>query len=118
MIWVLFACHSAPDADLVVRGTIHPDLSRTATAMAVTDGRIVALDDEAEVMVGADTEIVDATGKHVFPGFQDAHTHMMAGAFALDRLMLLASPSMESIARQVGEYAEEAPEEPWIVGYG
>lgn len=117
MIWWL-ACQGEPDADMLVRGTIHPDVDRTASAMAVRGGVIVALDDDAEALRGPDTDVLDVTGKHVYPGLQDAHTHLMAGAFALDRLMLLAAPSLDSIAKQVKKYAEEAPGEPWIVGYG
>jgi predicted amidohydrolase YtcJ len=117
MIWWI-ACHSEPDADLLVRGAIHPDADRTATAMAVRDGVIVALDDDAEALRGPETKVVDATGKHVYAGFEDAHTHLMGGAFALDRLMLLGSPSMETMASKVEKYAADTPDEPWIVGYG
>lgn len=56
-------------------------------AVAVgTDGRILAVGPTAEIRrsveIGAQTEIVDATGRSVLPGFVDPHTHAI---FAGDR---------------------------------
>ncbi|MGE3813457.1 MAG: amidohydrolase, partial [Candidatus Nanopelagicales bacterium] len=51
-------------------------------ALAVADGRIVAVGDDADVLAlrGARTEVVDVAGGLVLPGFQDAHVHpVMAG---------------------------------------
>src|SRR5664279_6252388 len=46
-------------------------------ALHVRDGRIVAAGPRGEIerALSADTEIVDAGGRIVLPGFVDAHTH-------------------------------------------
>src|SRR4051812_37188201 len=54
-------------------------------ALAITNGRIVAIGTTAELHDLADsaTQVIDATGKAVLPGFVDAHTHVV---FAGDRV--------------------------------
>jgi imidazolonepropionase len=49
----------------------------TRGGMLVRDGRIekVGNTDEIEPLVNADTEVVDARGQVLMPGFVDAHTH-------------------------------------------
>ena len=46
-----------------------------AADVAITDGVIAALGSIDEAMVGPDTQVLDATGRIVTPGFVDAHTH-------------------------------------------
>jgi len=48
-----------------------------ATAVAVQDGRIVAVgtDDEIRDLAGSQAETVPLGGRPLLPGFQDAHVH-------------------------------------------
>ena len=94
----------------------------SADAVAVRDGRIVAVGDEGEVRphVGADATTVDLGGRTMVPGFIDAHNHMACTAetfFAVD-----ASPrSVGSIADLVAEIslaAQRTPPGAWIRGFG
>lgn len=115
----LSACQRTEPAELLfVDGTVHVDRTTTATAMAVRGGVVVGLDDAALDLEGKDTTRVSLGGGHVFPGWHDAHVHLLAGNFALQRLMLLGVSSMEAMAGEVADYAAENPDEPWIVGYG
>ncbi|MGW0550301.1 amidohydrolase [Streptomyces altiplanensis] len=72
-------------ADLVLVNarihTVDPRLPR-AQALAVRDGRIAWLgaDSEAARWTGPDTEIIDAGGRLVLPGFIDAHNHVRLGS--------------------------------------
>ncbi|MEV6912742.1 amidohydrolase family protein [Amycolatopsis sp. NPDC051071] len=65
-------------ASLVVRGgpvlTFDP-ADTVVRAMAVRDGRIVALGDVAFDHIGPDTEVIDLAGRAVLPGINDAHLH-------------------------------------------
>jgi len=54
--------------------------------MFVRDGLIerVGSTDEMKTLIDADTEVVDAHGKVVLPGFVDAHTHPVFGGTRVD----------------------------------
>src|SRR5690606_15138488 len=54
----------------------------TARAMAIKDGRIVALGSEEEVRSLADrqTRVIDGGGRTVLPAFTDGHTHFHGAA--------------------------------------
>jgi predicted amidohydrolase YtcJ len=77
----------ADPADLVVLSadvrTVDPATPR-GEALAVRDGRFVAVGSNREIrrLVGPDTEVIDAGGRAVLPGFIDGHTHL-EGAFSL-----------------------------------
>lgn len=94
----------------------------TAAAVAVRDGRIVAVGDEAAARreVGPEAIRVDLGGRTMVPGFIDAHNHMACTAetfFAVDA----SSRSVSSIAELVAEVAEAAGRTPagaWIRGFG
>src|SRR5947209_3357814 len=56
--------------------------SRTYEALAVRDGRILALgDDEAIFKLGGPkTRVLDADGRTILPGLYDSHTHPVSAA--------------------------------------
>ena len=57
------------------------DTAPRAEAIAVKDGRVLAVGTDAEVMEhkGDGTETVNLGGKALLPGFVDAHGHMFLG---------------------------------------
>jgi predicted amidohydrolase YtcJ len=80
------------DADLVITGTVLTvDEGRpTAEAIAVADGRIVAVGDRSDVagLIGPDTRTIDLGDGCVMPGFVEAHGHPLMEAIALsDRIV-------------------------------
>jgi len=94
----------------------------SAAAVAVRDGRIVAVGDEAAVRVevGAGATTIDLGGRTMVPGFIDAHNHMACTAetfFAVD-----AGPrSVGSIAELVAAInlaAQRTTPGAWIRGFG
>src|SRR5437870_13402156 len=54
-----------------------------ARAVAVVGNRFAAVGSEAEIRetVGPRTRVIDAGGRLVLPGFNDAHVHFMDGGF-------------------------------------
>ena len=74
------AGYQGPPADLVVMNanilTIDPDNPR-AQAVAVVDEQIVAVATDAAIQayIGDGTEVIDAQGRLMIPGFNDAHAH-------------------------------------------
>ncbi|OBF24273.1 amidohydrolase [Mycobacterium kubicae] len=79
-------------ADVVITGTILTvdDARPTADAIAIADGRIVAVGDRADVQphIGPHTQAVDVGDGCVMPGFIEAHGHPLMEAIALsDRIV-------------------------------
>jgi len=70
------------------------DAQPRAGAVAVTDGRIVAVGtpEEIEAFRGEGTEVTDLAGRALVPGFFDAHGHMFFGGVQALSANLLAPP--------------------------
>ncbi len=80
------------EAELVFIGTVLTvdDARPTAEAIAVADGRIIAVGNRSDVagLIGADTRTIDLGNGCVMPGFVEAHGHPLMEAIALsDRIV-------------------------------
>jgi hypothetical protein len=109
-----------PGADLIITNAkiwtvdkAHP----TAQAVAVLGERIVAVGSNAEVEAwrGPQTHIIDAGGKLLLPGFNDAHVHFITGGMQLDSVQLTDATSKEEFARRIGERAKVTPKGEWVL---
>ena len=82
-----------PAADLIITNakvrTVDKDRP-SAQAVAVLGDRIVAVGANAEVVTwrGPGTKVIDAGGKLLLPGFNDAHVHLVSGGSQLDAVQL------------------------------
>ena len=99
------------------------DAERTwATAVAITDGRIVYVGDDAgaESHVGEDTERVDLVGKMMLPGFHDAHIHILTEMMTDEECDLLRIPTEQEVAEKLVECAKAHGHAGarWITGGG
>lgn len=69
--------------DLIIRNARITTLDAArphAQALAVSDGRIVAIGSEDEVMpLAAGARVIDAQGRRMIPGLNDSHTHLIRG---------------------------------------
>lgn len=103
------------DADLLLTGgTVWLGPGRRATAVAVRDGVVVALGDEAAGCTAG--EVVDLAGGLLVPAYSDGHCHPpQAGAEKLGP-DISHRESVEEIVAEVGRYAAAHPELDWIVG--
>src|SRR5512142_1317639 len=114
LAWLAAVSSPAPAPDLVlVSAKIWTgDPARPqAEALAVREGRIVAVGTNAEIekRAGPGTKRLDARGRRVVPGFIDSHTHMSMGGFNLLALDLRRTKDPAEFTRQVGEYAKTRP---------
>ena len=76
----------ADSADVVLTGgVVWTGTGATATAVAMKDGNILAVGNDAEVgrLATSRTEWIDLAGRLVVPGLMDNHTHFLDGGFAL-----------------------------------
>nr|WP_225446933.1 amidohydrolase [Streptacidiphilus sp. PB12-B1b] len=110
-------------ADLVFTGgpvyTVDPARS-WARAVAVRDGRIVAVgaDHDVRHLIGARTEVVDLAGKLLLPGFQDAHVHPVLGGVTMRSCDLHHLETAQAYQDAVAAYAAAEPDRAWITGGG
>jgi hypothetical protein len=112
---------SRPAADLIITNakiwTVDKSLP-TAQAVAVLGDRIVAVGSNTEVDAwrAPHTHVIDAGGKLLLPGFNDAHVHFMSGGMQLDNIQLNDATTPEEFARRIGERARVTAKGEWIVG--
>lgn len=89
-----------------------------AEAMAIVGPRIVAVGSAADVDAwhGPQTTIIDAHGKLVLPGFNDAHVHFVDGGDHLQAVQLKDAASPEEFARRIGDRAKTTLKGEWVTG--
>ena len=111
----------APDF-LLTGGIIHTmdAHDRTATALAIKDGRFVGvgLDDEMRSLAGLGTIEEPLDGRAVVPGLVDAHNHLLSTGYVLQEIQLYDCRSISEIVQRVRAAAERTPPGTWILGRG
>ncbi len=114
---LLLGAQASQDADLlVVNARIYATARGTpATAMAVKNGRVASLGEEALRLAGPGTKRLDLGGAAVFPSFIDSHAHMRGLGGLLESRDLRHVSSIAEIASYVKERAAALPEGEWIV---
>ncbi|ORB83750.1 amidohydrolase [Mycobacterium kansasii] len=92
-------------ADLVVRGVVLTvdDARPTAEAVAVKEGRIVAVGNWSDVegWVGSDTPVIDTASGCVMPGLVEAHGHPLLESMVLSNRMVDIRPVTVRDANEV-----------------
>src|SRR5216117_3774060 len=89
-----------------------------ADAVAVIGDRIVAVGSSAEINSwrGPSTRVIDAGGKLVLPGFNDAHVHFIPGGAQLDQVQLNDAANPEEFAKRIAAQVSKIPKGEWILG--
>ena len=112
---------SRPAADLIITHAkvwtvdkAHP----AAQAVAVLGDRIVAVgsDTDVEPWRGPSTNVIDAAGKLLLPGFNDSHVHFVGGGLQLEQVQLNDATSKEEFVRRIAERAKQTPKGEWMLG--
>lgn len=94
-------------------------LNPTATAVAVRDGRIVAVGSDEDVADHLDgAEVLDLAGRFVFPGFVDAHAHFMGIGEREQTLNLEGTNSKDEFLARVDSAVKATPAGEWVTGRG
>jgi predicted amidohydrolase YtcJ len=89
-----------------------------AEAVVVVGDRIAAVGSRAEIDLwrGPETKVINAGGKLVLPGFNDAHVHFIQGGAQLDQVQLTDAASSEEFAKRIAAQVAKAPKGEWILG--
>ena len=107
-------------ADLVLlNGKIWTVNDRQAEveAVAVVGNRIEAVGATKDIRrwIGAQTKVIDLSGRRVVPGFNDAHVHFLDGGAGLASVQLRDAASPEEFRRRIGEFASKLPKGRWVL---
>ena len=111
----------APPDTIFVNGEIYTQAAPArAQALAVRDGRIVAIgsNDDIRKLKGTHTQVVDLGGHFVMPGFNDAHCHLQSGGFEQMNVNLVGTKSLAEMQQRIAAYAKNAAPGDWLVGRG
>ena len=120
---LIYACSKkdSAEADILIlhNGTIWTvnEESPNAEAVAIKDGRFVAVGSDEEVLnlKNANTHTVDLQGHFVVPGFNDNHVHFASAARFLEFNIMKVS-SQEEFVERVREVVAKLPEGDWLLG--
>ena len=111
---------AATSADLIVHNaqitTQNPD-QPSAAAVAVLDGRIIAVGTSNEVLVhkGAGTVVIDAKRRRLIPGLIDSHSHFLRSGLVYTReLRWDGVPSLKIGLDMIREQAARTPDGEWV----
>ena len=119
----------APKPDLIlINGIIYTgagfdeDKPQVVQAMAIGGGKVLAVGKNEEVtrLAGPNTRLRDldaaTTSTFIFPGFNDAHTHLGEGGQTRLNLDLAGVKSLDDMLTKIAVFAEPLADGHWITG--
>lgn len=118
---IVFCSCNMPKADLIIYNakiyTVN-DKFDIAEAMAIKDGKILAVGNSAEIRKQfSGKEEIDAAGKAIYPGFIDAHAHFYGYGQSLQSIDLRGTKSWDEVISRLKEFAKTHPDG-WLTGRG
>lgn len=125
LVFSMLGCWSpadqGPDA-IYYNGNIYTvdPLQPGAQAMAIEDGRIIAIGGDEEILVLAEpsTKLVNLQGRFVMPGFIEGHAHLVGVGEMQQQVQLLDTRSWSEVLDQVAEFVDRFPTATVITGRG
>ncbi len=117
----LTACMKGEHVDLIIHNAnVHTmnDQNSVEDAIAIRDGKIVEVGPERQILnkYSAD-EYVDAQKKDVFPGFTDAHAHILSYARQQISVDLVGCKSYDEMLVRIEKY-QSKHDRAFIIGRG
>jgi predicted amidohydrolase YtcJ len=115
-------CHfKNKQADLILHNaTIYSvdDAFSTFEAMAIKDGKILALGTEREILNEYNaTQVIDCGKQFIYPGFIDGHCHFLGYGRTLQEVNLDSTASFEEVIERVVAF-KPSNSRGWIIGRG
>src|SRR5699024_2244653 len=115
-------------ADLVIHNAVVLTLdanNRRAGSVAVRDGKIVGIWTESrtpddEVKITFETNVIDANGATLIPGFVDTHNHIYVSSQLINFVNCMTTPNktIQNMLSNLKKKAEKTPAGEWIKVYG
>ena len=91
-----------------------------AQAIAVRGNTILRVGSDRDVLRyrRPQTEVIDANGGAVLPGFNDAHASLIAAGLLQQQVNLAGAATVEDVQQRIAGWADAHPEAAWIAGHG
>lgn len=111
-------------ATMVLTGQVvvafDPGGARTAEAIGIADGRVVAVGSRHEVVdaMAPGGRLIEVGETAIVPGLHDFHLHLVGMAAARRTLRLQDAPTFEALVGALRAAAEAEPARGWIRGHG
>jgi predicted amidohydrolase YtcJ len=108
-------------ADLIIVNAVVRTLDSRdsrAEAVAISGGRITAVGRNSQIrrMAGPGTQVVNARGRLLLPGFNDSHVHFAAVGNSFSSLDLRDARSIGDVRKSIERYTRFMPKGRWILG--
>ena len=117
---LLFLTSCSEKADLIVYNAevfTSNDQSPTASAFAIKDGKFIYVGDDSVISDFSSSNIVNAEGLPVYPGFIDSHAHFYNLGYSNAQLDLKGTKSFEEILERAIEF-DKLNNKKFIIGRG
>jgi predicted amidohydrolase YtcJ len=91
-----------------------------AEAVAIREGRVLSVGAAKDVLRhrASGTQVIDAGGRLVLPGFEDSHVHFVSGSANLAKVDLAGTKTVEEIQGRIRAFAQEHAQAGWVQGRG
>jgi predicted amidohydrolase YtcJ len=119
---------------MIVNGRVYSGAGTFHEAVAISGNRVLQVGRTADIeqLRTPATEVIDAGGRAVLPGFNDSHVHFVAGGFALQDVDLSGLTTVREVQAAISAFAsrgvqgpreasprsDRKPEESWVRGRG
>lgn len=98
------------------------DINPTAQAIAVSQGKILAVGSKSEVFayLGSDTDLIDLEKNTLLPGFIDAHTHPILSALMAETADISGfnHDNQAAVISSIKAAIESKDKGEWVIAYG
>jgi predicted amidohydrolase YtcJ len=125
LAFLCWSCNTRQQADLIIHHAVIYTVDEQfgqAQALAVKDGKIVALGSDKEILDQYTApRMEDAGGHFIYPGFIDAHTHFVGYGLGLQQVNLVGTQSWQEAVDRVKAFAaanSHLQTSDWILGRG
>jgi predicted amidohydrolase YtcJ len=113
---------NAPADLLIVNSNVYTadGTGRFVQAVAIGGGIVLRVGSNQEVqeLRGPSTNVIDARGRAVVPGFNDSHVHFLAGGLGLGQVDLAGLQTLTAVQARIRAFAAAHGSAPWVRGRG
>ena len=95
--------------------TVNQD--KKATAIAVKDGKFIFVGDDSVMSKYSSSNVINAEGLPIYPGFIDSHAHFYNLGFLSDQVNLTETTSLEDVISRVDKF-NNLNDKKFIIGRG